>query len=94
MQKEVVSCEKTREIRGVKLTPVVRSTLTWVETGGTVSFYASMQPVYILIEFELEVRALRATGEEITLQQLCSECPAIREGLVEGFPVLLAQQGR
>jgi hypothetical protein len=86
MQKEVVSCEKPREIMGVKLTPVVRSTLTWVEIGGTVSFYASRQPVYLLIESPQDVRALRATGEEITLQQVCSECPAIREDLVEGFP--------
>jgi hypothetical protein len=90
MQKEVISCEKTREIMGVKLTPVVKSTLTWVETGGTVSFYATVQPVYLLIESDLYVRALRATGEEITLQQVCSECPAIREGLVVGFPALPA----
>jgi hypothetical protein len=90
MQKEVVSCEKTLEIMGVKLTPVVKLTLTWVETGGSVSFYATVQPVYLLIESGLGVRALRATGEEITLQQICSEYPAIREGLVEGFPALLA----
>jgi hypothetical protein len=90
MQKEIVCCEKTREIMGVKLTPVVKSTLTWVKTGETISFYASRQPVYLLVESPLDVRALRATGEEITLQQVCSECPAIREGLVEDFPALLA----
>ena len=90
MQKEVVSCEKTREIMGVKLTPVVKSTLTWVETGGTVSFYATVRPVYLLIVSDLDVRALRATGEEISLQQVYSECPAIREDLVEGFPALPA----
>jgi hypothetical protein len=90
MQKEVVSCEKTQEIMGVKLTPVVKSTLTWVEIGETIAFYASRQPVYLLIESHLDVRVLRATGEEITLQQVCSECPAIREDLVEGFPALLA----
>ena len=90
MQKEVVSCEKTREIMGLKLTPVVKSTLTWVEIGETIAFHASKQPVYLLIESHLDVRVLRVTGEEITLQQVCSECPAIREDLVEGFPALLA----
>jgi hypothetical protein len=91
MQKEIVCCEKMREIMGLKLTPVVKSTLTWVEIEETISFYASRQPVYLLIESHQDVRALRATGEEITLQQVCSECPAIREDLVEGFPALLAK---
>lgn len=90
MQKEVISCEKTREIMGLKLTPVVRSTITWVETGQTVSFYAFRQPVYLLVESRAGVCAWRITGEEITLQQVCSECPSIREDLVEGFPVLPA----
>ncbi len=90
MQKEIVRCEKTREIMGLKLTPVVRSIITWVEIGGTVSYYASVQPVYLLIEDHLDIRAFRTTGEEITFQQLCSEYPAIREDLVEGFPALLA----
>jgi hypothetical protein len=91
MQKEIVCCEKTWEILGVKLTPVVKSTLTWVQIGETISFYATRQPVYLLVESHLDVRALRATGEEITLQQVCSECPAIRGDLVEGFPDLLAE---
>ena len=86
----MISCEKTREIMGLKLTPVVRSTVTWVETGGTVSFYAFRQPVYLLFESRAGVRAWRTTGEEITLQQVCFECPSIREDLVEGFPVLRA----
>jgi hypothetical protein len=73
----------------VKLTPVVKSTITWVEMGGTVSFYVSRQPVYLLIESQMDVHALRVTGEEISLQQVCSECPAIREDLVAGFPALL-----
>jgi len=89
MQKEVVLCEHTREVMGVRLTPVVKSTLTWVEMGETMSFYASRQPVYLLIESQLDTRVLRVTGEEITLQQMCSECPAIREDLVAGFPALL-----
>jgi len=76
---------------GVKLTPVVRSTLTWVEIGGIVSFYASKQPVYLLTQSNLDVRVLRATGEETTLEQLYSECPAIRADLVENFPALPAQ---
>jgi len=91
MRKEVVSCEKTQNIMGVKLTPVVRSTVTWVEIGETVSFYASIQPVYLLIESQTNVYALRATGEEITLQQISFECPAIREDLAGGFPALPAQ---
>jgi hypothetical protein len=90
MQKEVISREKTLQIMGLKLTPIVKSTLTWVDTGGTISFYASMQPVYLLVESDREVRALRANGEEITLQDVYSECPEIREDLVEGFPALLA----
>ena len=91
MQKELVGCEEKREIMGLKLTPVVRSTITWVELGETVSFYASRQPVYLLIETRMGVRAWRATGEEITLQQACAECPSIREDLVEGCPALPAQ---
>jgi hypothetical protein len=89
MQKEVVSREKTLEIMGLKLTPVVKSTLTWVEAGETISFYASMQPLFLLVESGKEVRVLRVNGEEITLQDVCSEYPAIREDLVEGFPALL-----
>ena len=90
MQKEIVCCEKTREIMGLRLTPVVRSTITGVEIGGSISYYASRQPVYLLIESQPGVRALRPTGEEITLKQVFFECPAIREDLVEGFPVLPA----
>ncbi len=90
MQKEVVTCEETREIMGVKLTPVVRSILTRVEIGNIVSYYASRQPEYLLVEYQMDVHALRANGEEITLQQVYSECPAIREDLVERFPDLPA----
>ncbi len=89
MQKEIVSCEETREFMGVKLTPVVKSTLTWVEIGGIVSFYAYRQPAYLLVETHPDVRVLRASGEEITLRQVYSECPAIREDLVAGYPALL-----
>jgi len=91
MQKELVGCEEKREIMGLKLTPVVRSTITWVELGETVSFYASRQPVYLLIETRMGVRVWRATGEEITLQQACCECPSIREDLVDSYPALPAQ---
>ncbi|MBN1689774.1 MAG: hypothetical protein JW901_01985 [Dehalococcoidia bacterium] len=91
MRKELVSCEEAREVSGVKLTPVVRSILTWADIGGTVSFYACRQPAYLLVERYPDVRVLRASGEEITLQQVYSECPGIREALVERFPGLPAQ---
>jgi hypothetical protein len=91
MQKEIVGCEMTRDVMGVKLTAVVKSIITWVEMGGTITYYASRQPVYILIESEQDMHVLRAKGEEITLEQVYSECPSIREDLVEGFPALLTQ---
>lgn len=90
MQKEIVGCEKTCEVMGMKLTPIVKSIITWVEMGGTITYYASRQPVYLLIESNQDVRVLRATGEEITLQQVYSECTAIREDLVEDYSALLA----
>ncbi len=88
MHKELISCGEAHEVSGVKLTPIVRSTLTWADIGGTVSFYAYRQPAYLLVERYPDVRVLRASGEEVTLQQVYSECPAIREALVERFPGL------
>ena len=88
MHKELISCEEAHEVSGVKLTPIVRSTLTWADIGGTVSFYAYRQPAYLLVERYSDMRVLRASGEEVTLQQVYSECPAIREALVERFPGL------
>ncbi|MFA5065379.1 MAG: hypothetical protein WC566_07935 [Dehalococcoidia bacterium] len=88
MHKEIVSCEEAREVSGVKLTPIVRSTFTWADIGGTVSFYACRQPAYLLVELHQDIRVLKAGGEEITLQQVYSECPAIREELIERFPAL------
>jgi len=91
MQKELVGCEKKREIMGLKLIPVVRSTITWVKLGETVAFYAFREPVYLLIETALGVRIWRVTGEEISLQQACSEYPSIREDLVADYSGLLTQ---
>ncbi len=91
MHKEVVSCQETREISGIRLTPIVRSTLTWVDIGGAVTFYANSQPAYLLVERHPDMRVLRASGEEITFQQVYSECPVIREALAERFPALPAQ---
>jgi hypothetical protein len=91
MHREIVSCEKTREVSGIRLTPIVRSILTWVDIGGAVTFYANRQPAYLLVERHPEVQVIRTSGEEITLQQVYSECPAIREALAERFPALPAQ---
>ncbi|MFA5078026.1 MAG: hypothetical protein WC541_00905 [Dehalococcoidia bacterium] len=91
MHREVVSCEKTREVAGTRLTPIVKSTLTWVDIGGIVTFYANAQPAYLLVERDADIRVLKTCGEEITLQQVYSECPAIKEALAERFPALPAQ---
>jgi hypothetical protein len=88
MHNEIVSCEETREVSGVKLTPIVRLTLTWADIGGTVSFYAYRQPAYLLVERNADVRMLRASGEKITPQQVYSECPTVREYLIERCPAL------
>jgi len=89
MHREIVSCEETREIAGIRLTPIVRSFLTWADIDGTITFYAYRQPTYLLVERYSVVQVMTISGEEITLRQIYSECPAIREVLAARYPALL-----
>lgn len=82
MRKEYLAVEESMIIDGVRITPVVRVSLQYVEIKGACSFYAGKQPVYVVVSSPRGERAYSITGEEVSLRKLAEECPALAAGPV------------
>jgi hypothetical protein len=83
MQKEILTSETAQEIGDISLTPLVKLTFTWVQVRGSLSFHAVKQPAYLIVSVAGQERVYRINGEEISFEQLMSECPDLRANPVE-----------
>jgi len=79
MEKKEVEIGSPVAVRGVILIPVTKVSLnSWRRKGG-ISSFGIKQPVSIVAVSPSEKRAFRITGEEVPLDQLIKEVPAIKE---------------
>ena len=85
-----MALEEATVVAGVRITPVVRISISYAEIRGARSFYAGKQPVYLVISSTESERAYSVTGLEVPIQQVISECPAVAvapgEWTVPPFP--------
>jgi hypothetical protein len=86
MIKEYLALEAAIAVGGARVIPVVRISISCIEIGGTRSFYAYKQPVYLIISSTHGERAYSVTGLEVAIQQVMSDCPALAVAL-EGWTV-------
>jgi len=79
MEKKEVGISSPVAVRGVILIPVTKVSLnSWCRKDSILSF-GIKQPVSIVVVSPSEKRAFRITGEEVPLDQLIKEVPAIKE---------------
>ena len=79
MEKKEVEISSPVAVRGVILIPVTKVSLNSWHSKRGVSFFGIKQPVSIVVVSPSEKRAFRITGEEVPLDQLIKEVPAIKE---------------
>lgn len=80
MEKSVVSLDNPISIRGLTVIPVVKFSLNYSFAAG-IAVMSTKQPVAAVIISPSQKKAFRMTGEEVSLEQLATEFPAIREPL-------------
>jgi len=76
MRKEYLAREEAVVVAGVRITPVIRISVRYTEIKGARSFYAGKQPVYLIVSSVDGERAYSVTGNEVSIQQVISDCPA------------------
>ena len=81
MEKKKIEIDSAVTIAGVTLVPVVQVQLYCWQGDDGLSFFATKQPVSVVEVSPVGKRAFRMTGEEISVDQLSQEVPAIREML-------------
>ena len=79
MEKKEVKIDNTVAVAGVKLIPLAEVSLNYQQGKGHTSFLGIKQPVAIILVSPSTQRAFRINGEEVPLEQLTQEFPAIRE---------------
>lgn len=77
MIKGYLVCEGPTVVEGVSITAVARISVGYAEIGGTRSFYAGKQPLYLVVSSVDGERAYTVTGQEVSIQLVVSECPAL-----------------
>lgn len=81
MRKEYLTREEAAVVGGVRITPIVRILVRYTKIKGVWSFYVGKQPVYLIISSGDGERAYNITGQEVSIQQVISDCPALLAGL-------------
>lgn len=76
-----IAVEEPVYVAGTTVIPVVMTTLCYQRVNGTVSFIALKQPSNIVVITSTTRKALRISGEEISLEQLILEVPALKDKL-------------
>jgi len=79
MEKEGIRIEAPFTVAGVTLVPIVKTQLNCWQTKNRLSFFGTKQPVSIVVVSPQVKRAFRISGEEVPLDQLTEEVPAIKE---------------
>jgi uncharacterized spore protein YtfJ len=78
----IIGIEKPFSVRGITIVPVIKLSTQYSIEGGIFAC-GSKQPVAAAIISPSGKKAFRITGEEISIQQLLDEFPAVREKLEE-----------
>ena len=81
MEKKEVEIGNPMTIGGVTLIPVIELSLNYWHVGGRFSCFGIIQPVSVVVVSSSGKRAFRASGEEVSLDQLIQETPGIKEVL-------------
>lgn len=84
MEKTEVGIESPVVVAGITLIPVVEVSLNYWDGHGGISFFGTRRPVSVVVVSPSAKRAFRITGEEVSLDQLITEAPAIKE-VLEGI---------
>jgi len=88
---EIDDCEQMEEgeiiaeipvtVAGLTIVPVERTSTNWVSHGSYFAFWASKQPVGIIIASAGTHKALQINGEEISLEELIEKVPSMQDVL-------------
>ncbi len=81
MEKKEVSIGNPVTVGEVTLVPVTEVSLNYWRGRGGFSCFGFKQPVGVVVVSPSATRAFRITGEEVSLDQLITEFPAIKEVL-------------
>lgn len=84
MEKKEVEIGNPVTVAGVTLIPVIKVSLNYWRSNGSVSFFGVKQPIGLVVVSSSARRAFRITGEEVPLDQLIQEVPRIKE-VLEGI---------
>ena len=84
MEKNEVVIENPMVVSGITLVPVTELSLNYWRGKHSLLCFGIKQPVGMVVVSPSAKRVFRITGEEISLDQLTSEVPAIKE-VVEGI---------
>ena len=85
MERKEVATDNPVTVAGVTLIPVTKVSLNCQRHGSGVSLFGLKQPISIVVASQSAKRAFRITGEEVPLDQLIEEVPAVVKEAVEGI---------
>ena len=78
MENIAINSEQPLELGNFRVTPVVKRSVLSIDLNGTVTFHATKEPVFLIIDYAQSKRAYRITGEEISFEVLNAEYPDLR----------------
>ncbi len=79
MEKKEVRIDTPVAIDGVTLIPVAEISRNYWHGNGGISFFGVKQLISVVVVSQSTKRAFRVSGEEVPLDQLIQEVPAIKE---------------
>lgn len=79
MEKKEIEISSPLKVRGVTVISVIQSSLQCRRYGTGISFSGTRQPVSVVIISSSGKKAFRITGEEVPLDQLIQEIPAVEK---------------
>ena len=79
MEKKEIEIGSPLKVGGVTIIPVIKSSLNCRRYRASISFLGIKQPMSVVVVSPSEKKALRITGEEVSLDQLIQEIPAVEK---------------
>ncbi len=79
MEKKEIEISSPLKVRGVTVISVIQSSLQCRRYGTGIAFLGTKQPVSVVIISPSGKKAFRITGEEVPLDQLIQEIPAVEK---------------
>jgi len=79
MEKKEIEIGSPLTVGGVTIIPMIKSSLNYWRYRASTSFFGIKQPVSVVVVSASEKKAFRITGEEVSLDQLIQEVPAVEK---------------